>query len=144
MLDEPREVLEDFALTAMKRKAEELGVKGVANVLIIEDGQTDIRPVFRPCGRIERDPDPSRDKPDQKDTGTNYLSVVWTKNAEVISTLQPESGKGIREPKFGEFGLRGCLRTRTMTAYIQTSFSGGTEDQDTEIALAGMKALHEA
>lgn len=131
-----RNEIEELALNAMQAQAEKLNVRGVACVLYLSDTDNDLKPVFRPVGRIERDPDPTKG-PD--DHGTNYLAVVWAKVAQMVSILA-DSGLGTRALKFGENGFRGGLIIRFNEGYFLTAFSGGSEDQDVSIALAGITA----
>lgn len=138
-----REDNEELALDAMQAKAKELDVRGVAWVFITNEdmhpnGAKSYRPAFRICGRVARKPDPSKGS---DDTGADYLSISWSKIAEMVLT-GVESGTSNRPAKKGELKLRGGRTRWTNTTRIFTGFSGGTEDQDVLIATAGMDAMY--
>lgn len=140
-----REDNEVLALDAMQEKANELEIKGVACILIVQGNELTWRPVLRRMGRIERDPDTSKDP---KDSGANYLAIVCSKIAEMVSTGQ-NSGSKIRPGLRGELEVRGGITRRdsrealgrTINYRLFTAFSGGLEDEDVVIATAGMDAL---
>lgn len=77
-------------------------------------------------------------------TRTNYFAIAMAKLA-VAMRLGVDSGTIKEGLLAGETGYRGCL-VRFVTVEcenweIYTAFSGGTEDQDVEIASLGMRML---
>lgn len=125
---------ETLALGAMQLKADELHVKGVSVVMIVKDIDidTDCRPVFEITRVSNRK--------------YNFLAIVLTKLAEMFVTKR---NSGRKKHKKGELGYRGGIFRRdsikvgqlTTHYHLYTAFSGGTEDQDVEIATAGMNAM---
>lgn len=136
-------VIEERALDAMIAIARELGLKkGVATILILKDGADLARVAFQSIngiGSIERDPDPARGG---SDTGTNYLAMALGKIAEMVST-HTDSGTMPRPAKRGEPGVGGGRTTRVMGGYVYAAYSGGTTEQDDQIAAVGMEVLLE-
>jgi len=130
------------ALAAMDLTAQQMGITGVSAVLVVERktfGQKPLLPQFGITGRFERQPDPvGRQDPDDK--GTNYLSVVWAKIAEMFATLQ-DSGTTDRIPRVGEYGYRGGKVVVTNDYVYFTAFSGAKPEQDYAVAEAGMTVL---
>ena len=124
----------DAALAAMAARAQELGVTGVAVVLESVEGADRLSPHFLIVGRAERKPNRG-----PEDAGTNYLAVSFSKVAEMFVT-GADSGHAGREPRTGEFGYRGGVISPGET-WLYPSFSGGTQDEDVEIARAGMASL---
>lgn len=126
------------ALDVMQEKAEAIGVRGVAVVLILPTGEEvgSLTPQMRVCGRYSRPSDPIRGA---DDTGTNYLAVAFSKVADMVRTQQA-SGHSKIVPK-GELGFEGghVVVKDDYTAYV--AFSGGTAEQDTQVALAALNAL---
>lgn len=135
-----RENSEILALAAMRVKAKELGVQGVAVVMISLQGDNYLKPIIDIVGRFERGPDPSKGP---NDTGASYLAVALTKLAEMYRTNADSAMSG-KPTKKGELGLRGGrVVFDEKRNYFFTAFSGGTEDQDVLIAEAGQKVALE-
>lgn len=128
---------EELALAAMQAKSEELKVEGVAVVLICTRDDGSFQPRFAIMGRMERDPDPSKDP---TDTGVNYIGVALTKLAEMFLTGK-NSGTSGKPVKKGELGFRGGKVVYEKDDFFYTAFSGGTQDEDVLIAEAGQKAV---
>jgi hypothetical protein len=132
--------LQEDALRAMKKKAKDLDIhRGVAITFIYVESPADFHePSWtRVEGKHSRDPDPTR----EGDTGANYLAVAFVKLAVSFATGM-SSGNPVIPLRFGELSLRGCLTDFSETGYrIFAAFSGGTEDQDVEIAQAGLNFL---
>jgi hypothetical protein len=130
----------DFAaaLDAMQKKAGELGVRGVAALLVLPKGEEmkDLTPQMRVCGRYARAFDLTRGSDDK---GSNYLGIAFSKIAEMIRTQQP-SGVVLR-PRTGELGFEGGLFSIKGEYTAYASFSGGTSQEDVQVALAGLNAL---
>lgn len=130
------------AFKAMEEKAQELGVQGVAVVLIEppkDDGEEVCwKPSIQPMGRFFREADPSKG---EGDAGANYMAVAVSKLAEMLETKKA-SGVSGRPPRKGEFGYRGgAISLHESGATLYSAFSGGNEDQDVEIAGAGIRAM---
>ncbi len=142
------------ALEAMLEKARELGLtRGVAVVCAVSyhpNSKTFPRIDFAVLdGKLQRDPRPPKNIwqrllwffcPWLKDRGTNYLGVALMKLAWMVAT-DTISGNTIRHLKTGEIHFPGGLILIEDTMRIFTAFSGGTGEQDTEIARAGMSQL---
>lgn len=125
------------ALNTMYLEATRLGIrKGVGLVLVQLVWEDKPTVHFTIVERMERDPNPER----EGDTGTNYLAVAMAKLSEMLST-HTNSGSKIRPVKFGEVGYRGGLFRRVGNTIVCTAFSGGTEDQDVQIAQKGLENL---
>lgn len=132
------------ALDTMKDMAQELGVQGVAALLvtpILETEWEELTLEIKVCGRFFRPPDPSRDTADHKDAGTNYLAVVSSKIAETLRTKKNSGQPANVDKPTGELGYGGCLIFEKDNQYILLAFSGGTVEEDIQIATAGAKAL---
>ena len=126
----------DDILDQMDAKAQELGVTGVSIFLAAPiKGGTRLTPHVSVLERIERPADRG-----VSDTGTNYFGVAFTKLAEMLSTAE-NSGWASRPTKVGETGYRGGLIFVDEEGSKCFAFSGGTEDQDVEIAKAGAAVL---
>jgi hypothetical protein len=132
------------ALDAMKAMAEKIGVKGVAALLVVpvqEDEWEELTLSVQICGRFQRPADPERDKDGQKDKGTNYLAVVSSKIAESLRTKRNSGQPADADKPTGELGYGGCLIFQDGNQYILLAFSGGTVEEDIQIAQAGAEAL---
>jgi hypothetical protein len=135
-LDEGRE---KKALDAMEEKAKGLNVKGVAVAMVLSVlSNDDLLPRIRVIDRFERKSDPERLGPNDK--GTNYFAVALSKFSEMLTTLT-NSGMSQRPLRNGELGYRGGVVQITPNGVFLCAFSGGTENEDTLIADAGMLAM---
>ena len=74
------------------------------------------------------------------DAGTNYFGVAMMKLA-VMMAYQVNSGVMRLEVKKGEVSYRGGLMRYFGGLWIYVGFSGGTEEQDVEIAKVGLSVL---
>lgn len=130
-------------LAAMVAKAEELGVQGVAWVLIrTPEEDSEIPSLWMPfvavVGRFYREADSNKG---DGDTGANYFNVAASKIGEMLETGLP-SGTADRPSRKGEFGYKGgVIYILEDDTVLHTAFSGGTEAQDVQIAEAGMTLL---
>ena len=70
----------------------------------------------------------------------NYLAIAYSKAAEMADTYK-DSGSGVREPLFGEFGYQGGILKKVHSGYILSVFSGATGEQDVELAKQGINWL---
>jgi hypothetical protein len=74
------------------------------------------------------------------DAKSNFLAIANSKAAEMAETHK-DSGSGIRDPKSGEFGYKGGVTIKVTSGYIMAVFSGGSGEQDVEVAKAGLDYL---
>ncbi|HCQ31664.1 TPA: hypothetical protein DIU27_04780 [Candidatus Collierbacteria bacterium] len=119
-------------LSEMIQMAKTLGVKkGVAFVSIQKQGDETgfvrYRTINNTIQRCKRNPD---------DRATNYFGVAMEKLAIMMATGL-KSGT-FKEVKVGETPYRGGLVLVSEKYTVYVGFSGGTEDQDVEIAEQGM------
>jgi hypothetical protein len=126
------EKLADKALLAMKRRAEKIGIRGVAVVAASEGSRVDawsskMRAVGGPItGKSGTDPN-----------GSNFLGIAYTKAAEMADTLK-SSGSGVRPPKKGEYGWQGGLVKKIKGGFLFAAFSGGLSADDVKVSRAGL------
>jgi hypothetical protein len=124
----------DEALRAIKQRAEELNIKGVAVVAGSEGNRVQSwSSKMLVVGALKKGP--SRDEP-----AMNLLAIACSKAAEMADTLQA-SGSGVRPPLKGEFGWPGGVITRGKTGYLIAAFSGGSSADDVKAAQAGLDIL---
>lgn len=125
---------EALALAAMENKAKSLGVDGVAVVLIEKYGDPSLSPIIAYFGGAH-------------DAKRNFVGIALSMLAEMIVT-EKDSGRA-PHPE-GESGQRGGIFRRDSTTisklttnfHLYTAFAGGiTEDQNAEVATAGMNAM---
>jgi len=124
----------DAALTAMRTRAEELKIGGVAVVAYFE-GET-IQAWSSKMIVVGR----YKDEPTANDKGSNLLGIVYAKAAEMADTHK-DSGSKIRPPMTGEFGWNGGVIARGKTGYVIAAFSGGKSEDDVEVSRAGLAKL---
>jgi len=124
----------DRALRAMKQRAMELNVKGVAIVAASEGDRVQSwvskMLVVNAMKKV-----PSGD-----DFGMNLIAVAYSKAAEMADTLRA-SGSGVRPPLKGEFGWEGGVITRGKAGYLLATFSGGSGADDVRISQTGLAIL---
>ena len=130
----PFEDAANSALAAMKARAEELGIRGVA-VIAYSEGETVTAwsSKMLVVGSLKT---PSS----EKDPGSNLLAIAYSKAAEMADTLKA-SGSGVRKPMKGEFGWQGGLVRKGKTGYLIAAFSGGKSEDDVKVSEAGLDAL---
>jgi len=128
------DALTNAALDAMKNRAVELKVTGVAVVSYAEgnsiQGWTSKMVVV---GRM-------KDAPSATDKGNNLLAIAYAKASEMADTLE-NSGAARRPPMTGEFGWQGGVIARTTSGYVIVAFSGGKSEDDVAISRAGLEVL---
>ena len=127
-------VTADAALVAMRARAEELGVTGVAVVAYFE-GETiqawSSKMIV--VGNYKVDPTAN-------DKGSNLLAIAYAKAAEMADTHK-DSGSGIRPLMTGEYGWNGGVIARGKTGYVIAAFSGGKSEDDLAISREGLAKL---
>jgi hypothetical protein len=125
------EGLADQALQAMRKRAEELNIQGVALVAHASGAAvTTWSSKMAVVGMMIRPV--SATKP-----ATNLLAIVYSKAAEMADTLE-HSGNGSRPPLFGEHGFGGGRVARGKTGILLAAFSGGPSEDDAKVSQAGL------
>jgi hypothetical protein len=122
------------ALDAMKARADELHVSGVAVVAYAEgDSVAAWSSKMRVVGSMTK-------LPSANDKGSNLLGVAYSKAAEMASTLQ-DSGSKVRPPYTGELGWQGGVVAKGKAGILIAAFSGGRSEDDVMISKAGLGVL---
>ena len=120
------------ALAAMKARANELHINGVAVV------------AFAPGQRVESWQSQMAvvgHMTDQKsEKGNNLLGIAYAKAAEMAETLK-DSGTAGRQPMTGEFGWQGGVVARTGRGIAIVAFSGGKSEDDVQVSKAGLEVM---
>ena len=130
----PFDGLANAALIAMKKRAEELGIGGVAVVACFEgDKIQSWTSKMLVIGRM-------RDEPSQADKGANLIGIAYAKAVEMADTLR-DSGSQVRPPMTGEFGWKGGVIVHGKNGYLIAAFSGGKSEDDVKISRAGVEEL---
>ena len=124
----------DAALTAMRTRADELKIGGVAVVAYFE-GET-IRAWSSKMIVVGK----YKVEPTANDKGSNLLGIVYAKAAEMADTHR-DSGSKMRSPMTGEFGWNGGVIARGKTGYLIAAFSGSKSEDDVEVSRAGLAKL---
>jgi hypothetical protein len=126
--------LADSALQAMRQRATELGIGGVAVVAYFEgDTVKSWTSKMIVVGRM-------KDEPSATDKGANLLGIAYAKAAEMADTLK-NSGSQVRPPMTGEYGWTGGVIVRGKNGYLIAAFSGGKSDDDVRVSTAGVDQL---
>jgi len=124
----------DQALQAMKQRALELNMKGVAMVAAAEGNRVQSwTSKMLVVGALKKDASAA-------DPEMNVLAVAYSKAAEMADTLQA-SGSGVRSPLKGEYGWPGGVIARGKTGYLIAAFSGGAGVDDVKVSQAGLAIL---
>jgi hypothetical protein len=131
------DALATAALTAMKQRAAELKVTGVA-VVAYAPGQT-IQSWTSKMAVVGKMKDP----PSATEKGNNLLGIAYAKAAEMADTIQ-DSGKAGRPPMTGEFGWQGGVVAHAKTGFVIVAFSGGKSEDDVQVSRAGLQVLEPA
>jgi len=122
------------ALEAMKQKAAELKVTGVAVVnYAAGDSVQEWMSRMAVVGKM-------KDLPTDTSKGNNLLGIAYAKSAEMADTLE-NSGTAKRPPMTGEFGWQGGVIQRVKSGYAIVSFSGGKSEDDVQVSKAGLEVL---
>jgi hypothetical protein len=131
------DALATSALDAMKKRAAELKVTGVA-VVSFAEGDT-IQGWSSKMAVVGR----MKDVPTATEKGNNLLGIAYAKAAEMAETLQ-DSGTARRPPMTGEFGWQGGVVAKVKTGYAIVAFSGGKSEDDVQVSRAGLEVLKAA
>jgi hypothetical protein len=122
------------ALDAMKARADELHVSGVAIVAYAEgDSVASWSSKMLVVGNMTK-------PPSGNDKGSNLLGIAYSKAAEMASTLK-DSGSGVRPPFTGELGWQGGVVAKGKAGILIAAFSGGRSEDDVKISKAGLGVL---
>jgi hypothetical protein len=126
--------LADSALLAMRKRAEELSIGGVAVIAYFEgDRIKSWSSKMLVVGRM-------RDDPSANSKGANLLGIAYAKASEMADTLK-DSGSNVRPPMTGEFGWNGGVIVRGKNGYLVAAFSGGKSEEDVKVSKAGVAQL---
>jgi hypothetical protein len=129
------DVIADQALAAMKARAEELKIKGVALVAYAPgDTVQSWSSKMVVVGSMKSTPT------NPTDNGNNLLGIAYSKAAEMADT-QKNSGTSGRAPMTGEYGWEGGVVARGKTGILIAAFSGGASAQDVQVSRAGLAIL---
>jgi hypothetical protein len=127
------DVLATAALEAMKQKAAELNIQGVA-VVSYAQGES-VQGWSSKMAVVGRMTDPKASA-----NGNNLLGIAYAKSSEMASTLQ-DSGTAKRPPMMGEFGWQGGVILKTSSGYVIVAFSGGKSEDDVQVSKAGLEVM---
>jgi hypothetical protein len=128
------ESLADAALEAMRKRADQLRIVGVAVVAYFEGP-----PIQSWSSRMTIVGTMKKDAT-ETDPGNNLLAIAYSKAAEMADTLQ-DSGSQVRPVMKGEFGWRGGVIVRGKNGYLVAAFSGGKSEDDVEVSKDGIAVL---
>lgn len=130
------DTLANAALEAMKQKAAELNISGVA---VVSYAQGDaIQGWTSKMAVVGRMTDPKASA-----NGNNLLGIAYAKSSEMAETLQ-DSGTAKRPPMTGEFGWQGGVIAKVKTGYVIVAFSGGKSEDDVQVSKAGLQVMKPA
>lgn len=121
------------ALSAMKAKAAQLNVQGVA-IVSFAPGDT-IQGWYSQMAVVGHMTDHTNG-----DKGNNLLAIAYAKASEMAETLK-DSGTSGHPPMTGEFGWKGGVMAHVASGYIIVAFSGGKSEDDVEVSKAGLAVL---
>jgi hypothetical protein len=126
--------LADKALLAMKQRAEELKIKGVAVVAYVpgEEAKSWCSKMLV-VGHLKTGPSTN-------DPGSNLLAIAYSKASEMADTFKP-SGSGARPPLKGELGWQGGWIEQGKTGHIIAAFSGGRSEDDVLVSKTGVEVF---
>ncbi len=127
----------DAGLAAMRKRAAELHVTGVAVVAYFEG--EDIQSWASRMEVIGR----RKDAPTATDRGNNLLAIVYAKAAEMADTLK-DSGSHARPPLTGEFGWEGGVIVPGRQGWLIAAFSGGKSADDVQVSRAGSAEMKQS
>jgi hypothetical protein len=128
------DALEQTALTAMKAKAAELKVQGVA-VATFAPGET-VDEWTSKMAVVGRMTDPAA----TDGRGNNMLGIAYDKSAEMART-HVNSGTAPGKPMVAEFYWQGGAIEKVKGGWLILAFSGGSGEQDFQVSQAGLAAM---
>jgi hypothetical protein len=124
------------ALDAMKAKAAQLNIQGVA-VVAFAPGDT-IEGWSSQMAVVGRMLDPKA-----SEKGNNLLGIAYAKASEMARTAKDSGTSGLT-PMTGEFGWQGGVVAKTDKGFLIVAFSGGKSEDDVEVSKAGLQILKSA
>jgi len=127
------DVAAQAAIAAMKARAAELKIQGVA-VVAFAPGDT-IESWMSQMAVVGHMTDHTNG-----DKGNNLLAIANAKASEMANTLK-DSGTSGKTPMTGEFGWQGGVMTKVANGYIIVAFSGGKSEDDVETSKAGLAVM---
>jgi uncharacterized protein len=122
------------ALQAMRKRAEEMNIVGVAVVAYFEGA-----PIQSWSSRMAVVGSMTK-PPKEKDNGSNLLAIAYSKASEMAETLK-DSGSQVRPTMIGEVGWQGGVIVPGKNGYLIAAFSGGKSEDDVLISKAGIAQL---
>jgi hypothetical protein len=125
----------DKALAAMRKRAEELQIMGVA-LVAYSPGDT----VKSWSSKMVVVGQLTAGASKQSPNGENMLAIAYTKAAEMASTLK-DSGHHERALVKGENGWKGGLVAKGKTGLLIAAFSGGPSADDVKVSREGLNIL---
>ena len=128
------DVLATSALEAMKQKAAELKIGGVAVVNYVPGSA--VAGWSSKMAVVDRMTDPAA--ADRK--GNNLLAIAYAKSAEMARTLV-NSGTAAGPIMTGEFGWQGGVVEQVRGGWLIVSFSGGKSEDDVQVSKAGLAVV---
>jgi hypothetical protein len=129
------DALADKALIAMKQRAQELNIKGVALVAYAPgDTVQSWSSKMLVVGNLKSTPTSPTDK------GSNLLGIAYSKAAEMADTIK-NSGHAGRPAMTGEYGWEGGVVAKGNAGILIVAFSGGASSQDVQVSRAGLTIL---
>ena len=129
------DALADKALEAMKYRAGELKIQGVAVVAYAPgDAVQSWSSKMMVVGGVKSTPTSPTAK------ANNLLGIAYSKAAEMADTLK-NSGTSGRAPLTGEYGWEGGVVAKGKAGYLIVAFSGGASAQDVQVSRASLAIL---
>ena len=124
------------ALAAMKAKAAQLNISGVA-VVAFASGET-IEGWSSEMAVVGHMVDTKA-----SEKGNNLLGIAYAKASEMARTAKDSGTSGLT-PMTGEFGWQGGVVAKTDKGFLIVAFSGGKSEDDVEVSKAGLAILKSA
>jgi len=119
----------DKCLAIMEQSAQKISIQGVAILAFIPGGVTESWiSKMKVVGSLT-------------DATANLLAIANSKASEMADT-HLDSGSGVRDPKSGEFGYKGGIIMKVNSGYILAVFSGGSGQEDVDVAKEGLDWLY--
>jgi hypothetical protein len=120
----------DVCLSMIAKEAQNIPMQGVAMVAYIPGNKTKSwTSKMKVVGKLA-------------DEKVNLLAIVYAKASEMAVTLN-DSGDESRKEIVGELGYRGGVIMNIDSGYLVAAFSGGTAQDDFDVAKIGLEWLSE-
>lgn len=118
----------DKCLQIIEKAARKLEITGVAMIAYIPGDATEMwTSKMKVVGRLANDK-------------LNFLAIAYAKASEMAVTLK-DSGNSERGEITGEFGWQGGVIIKVDSGYLLGAFSGGSSQQDADVAKEGIDWL---